>query len=263
MAIDYTKRPGSTPSPEGENRPSGGTPPSSFPPSSVPAGFPPPSAPPAAGFPPPAPAAPVSLSKITLTKAAPAVSLSKGGQVSGIMRVNLNWTARPPGAKKGFFAKLVGQDATDLDLGCLYELTDGSKGVIQALGRSFGNLYGAPHIQLDGDDRSGAVAGGENMMINLEPPVKFRRVLIFAMIYSGAANWAAADGVVTLHPANGPELEVRLDATDSQARICAIALIENRGGDVVVQREVEYINGNQQALDNRYGFGLDWTPGRK
>ncbi|RIJ79218.1 Tellurium resistance [Nakamurella silvestris] len=203
------------------------------------------------------------MSKVTLTKAAPAVSLSKGGQASGVIRVNLNWSAQAPGAKKGFFSRLTGQDPTDLDLGCLYELSDGTKGVIQALGNSFGDLKQPPHIFLDGDDRSGAVSAGENMFINLERPERFRRILVFALIYSGAANWAAADGVVTLYPQSGPEIEVRLDAADSSARMCAIALIENRGGDVVVQREVKYVNGNQRNLDQAYQWGLDWTPGRK
>jgi len=254
MAIDYTKRPGSTP---------GGRPEDSRP-GVPPAGnFPPPDPAAAAGFSPPAPPAGVNLSKVTLTKGAPAVSLSKGAQGGGLMKVNLNWSARQPGAKKGFFARLVAQDDTDLDLGCLYERMDGTKGVIQALGNSFGSLDGEPYVFLDGDDRSGAVSGGENMMINFSAGGGFRRVLIFAMIYSGAANWAAADGVVTLYPAVGPEIEVRLDASDSQARICAIALLQDRGGDLEVRREVSYINGNQAALDRQYGWGLDWTPGRK
>ena len=43
----------------------------------------------------------------------------------------------------------------DLDLGCLYELADGRKGVIQALGNAFGSLNRRPWILLDGDDRTG------------------------------------------------------------------------------------------------------------
>lgn len=276
MAIDYTKRPGANPlsgneppagAPAAPPAGSGFPPPSGFPAQPNGPGFPAPSGPPAAGFPPPAPpaAAPgVSLSKVTLTKAAPAVSLSKGGQASGVIRINLNWSAQAPGGKKkGFFGRLTAQDETDLDLGCLYELSDGTKGVIQALGKSFGELNRPPHIFLDGDDRSGAVTAGENMFINLEQPQRFRRILVFAMIYSGAANWGAADGVVTLYPQSGPEVEVRLDATASDARMCAIALIENRGGDIVVQREVKYVTGNQRSLDQAYNWGLDWTPGRK
>jgi tellurite resistance protein TerA len=206
----------------------------------------------------------VSLSKITLTKSAPHVSLSKSGGSRGLVRVNLNWSARPAAPQGGFFKRLAAGNSggIDLDLGCLWELSDGSKGVVQALGNSFGSLHLPPFIQLDGDDRSGAVAGGENMSIDLVPG-RFRRILIFALIYEGVPNWAAADGVVTLTPVNGPQIEVRLDATADQARICAVAQLIDSGGELVVQREVQYINGGQSVLDRTYGWGMNWTPGRK
>src|SRR5215472_16716507 len=79
----------------------------------------------------------VSLSKVTLTKNAPTVSLSKqqgGGSARGELRVNLNWVSRP--ASGGLFKRQAGA-AIDLDLGCLYELNDGRKGVVQALGNAF------------------------------------------------------------------------------------------------------------------------------
>ncbi|WP_396909607.1 Tellurium resistance [Mycolicibacterium sp.] len=198
----------------------------------------------------------VNLSKISLTKSAPVVSLTKPGESQGMMRVNLNWST----GKRGLFG---GGHAIDLDLGCLYELTDGSKGVIQALGNSFGSEHAPPYICLDGDDRSGTVAGGENMHINLAQPQLFRRILIFAMIYSGAANWAAVDGVVTLYPTAGPPVEVRLDSPVNGAAICAIAQVYYAQGALHVHREVNYINGSQRQLDDAYQWGLRWQTGRK
>ncbi|MGL4304828.1 MAG: TerD family protein, partial [Mycobacteriaceae bacterium] len=183
----------------------------------------------------------VNLSKVTLTKASPTVSLTKGNAVQGDMKVNLNWSAQAPSG--GFFAKISGKGSVDLDLGCLYELADGTKGVVQALGGTFGVLENKPFIRLDADDRTGALAGGENMFINLRNPQVFKRILIFAMIYEGAPNWAAVDGVVTLFPTGGPQVEVKLDEADGSARICAIALLQNQGGDIVVNREVRYIAG--------------------
>ena len=225
MAIDYTKRP--------EQQPEG------------------------AG---PQPA--VSLSKVTLTKAAPAVSLTKQGSAGGILRVNLNWNARPQGGG-GFFRKA---QQLDLDLGCLYEFADGSKGVVQALGNAFtATPHGAqqPVIWLDKDDRSGTSAEGENLFVDLRFAPQIRRVLVFALIYEGAANWAAAQGVVTLFPAQGPQVEVRLDEPRDGARICAIAMLTGGTGDLTVQREVRYLDGAQRALDQAYGWGMNWTPGRK
>lgn len=233
MAIDYTKRPQQSPA---------------------------------------APPAPAGGGRVTLTKGAPKVSLTKSGAVGGTARVNLNWsTGAPPPAPSGggFLSKLKNAAAgaasggIDLDLGCLYELGDGRKGVIQAMGNAFGALDRPPYILLDGDDRTGSVAGGENMSINLGAPGRFRRVLIFAMIYQGAPNWAAVDGVVTLTSANGQSFEVRLDESDSGSRMCAVAQLVESGGDLVFQREVKYIQGGQMALDRAYGWGMNWQAGRK
>src|SRR3954454_1073487 len=204
----------------------------------------------------------VSLNKLTLTKSAPAVSLSKQGSGGGRLRVNLNWNARPAG-KGGFLKRLTGGGAIDLDLGCLYELADGTKGVVQALGNAFGALDRPPYIQLDADDRSGSSVGGENLFINLDQARNIRRVLVFAFIYEGVPAWDQADGVVTLFPATGQPIEVRLDEHAAGARSCAVALIDNSQGDLQVRREVQYINGAQDALDRAYGWGMNWQAGRK
>lgn len=199
--------------------------------------------------------------KVTLTKAAPAVSLAKH---AGTLRVNLNWNARPQGGGGGLFRR--GPKPLDLDLGCLYEFTDGAKGVVQALGNAFTahTADGATRvIWLDGDDRSGANDAGENMFVDLAHTARIKRILVFALIYEGAANWAAADGVVTLYPASGPQVEVRLDDPRDGARICGIAMLENTGGELTVRREVNYVNGGQRALDEAYGWGMRWTVGRK
>jgi tellurite resistance protein TerA len=231
MGIDYTKRPASQPAqPAQPAQPS---------------------------------AAPVSLSKVTLTKSAPTVSLTKQGSSTGMLRVNLNWNARPAGGG-GLFKRSA--PTLDLDLGCLYEFTDGTKGVVQALGNAFTASpkgVSEPVIRLDGDDRSGSNSEGENLLINLGYAQQIKRVLVFALIYQGAANWAAADGVVTLFPATGPQVEVRLDETRDGARICGIALLESRNGELSVRREVNYIEGSQSALDRAYGWGMNWAPGRK
>jgi tellurite resistance protein TerA len=195
-------------------------------------------------------AAPVNLSKISLTKDAPRVSLAKTGERQGIMRVNLNWSA-------------AGAQGVDLDLGCLWELSDGKKGAIQALGNMFGSENAPPYIALDGDDRTGSATAGENMRINLAVPERFRRILVFAMIYSGAANWAAVDGVVTMYPTSGPPIEVRLDSPVKGARICAVAQVYYAEGGIYVNREVRYIDGSQRKLDEAYGWGMKWQAGKK
>lgn len=229
---------------------------------------PPPAMPP---VPPPAPqTAPVSLSKVTLTKAAPSVSLTKQGGTSGAMRVNLNWQVRKQFS--GWASKLgrpvAMHNDLDLDLCALYELTDGSKGVIQSLGNAYGALHQPPYIHLDGDDRTGAVASGENLTVNLDHQRDFRRILVFVTIYEGARSFADLHATVTLTPQHGAPIDFSLDECTVPSTVCALALITNTGNDLIVQREARYLVPErgvspQRTVDYAYGWGMNWTPGRK
>ncbi len=135
--------------------------------------------------------------------------------------------------------------------------------MVQALGGAFASDPGAtPVLRLDGDDRSGSNTEGENLFVDLAQLAKLRRVLVFAFIYEGVPSWSAADAVVTLHPQGAAPVEVRLDE-HSDANMCAVALLENTGGELVVRREVRYVRRGHKELDEAYGWGLSWTPGRK
>lgn len=221
--------------------------------------------------PPPAPpAAPVRLTKVTLTKAAPSVSLSKQGGTSGALRVNLNWEVRKQfsgwGSKRGRAVAM--HNDLDLDLCALFELADGRKGVVQALGNAFGALHQPPYIHLDGDDRTGAVSSGENLTVNLDRKNDFRRILVFVTIYEGARSFADLHATVTLQPQYGAPIDFSLDECTVPSTVCALALITNNGGDLVVQREARYLVPErgvspQRTVDYAYGWGMNWTPGRK
>ncbi|MGW2459811.1 TerD family protein [Streptomyces sp. NPDC001761] len=213
----------------------------------------------------PPPVQPVRLSKVTLTKASPSVSLAKQGGTSGAMRVNLNWQTRkqPTG-----WGRWGGGGDIDLDLCALYELADGRKGVVQALGNAFGSLHRPPYIHLDGDDRTGAVAAGENLTVNLDHTRDFRRILVFVTIYEGARSFADLHATVTLQPQHGAPIEFSLGECTVDSPVCALALITNTGGDLLVQREARYLVPErgvspQRTMDRAYGWGMNWTPGRK
>ncbi|MEV6564940.1 TerD family protein [Streptomyces kronopolitis] len=251
------------------------------PPPPAPTGQPVTSVPPPPGQPAPAPASPpVRLTKVTLTKTAPAVSLTKQGGTSGAMRVNLNWNGGSAGKRLG---KTLGRKAMqamgargallpsgelDLDLCALYELTDGAAGVVHPLGNNFGALHAPPYIQLDGDDRTGAVAGGENMTINLDHQARIKRILIFVTVYAGARSFEGLEATVTLQPQHGAPVDFTLDACTVPSTVCALALITNTGSELVVQREARYLVpapgvSPQRTVDQAYGWGLNWAPARK
>lgn len=213
----------------------------------------------------PPPAAPpasvkssVSLSKITLDKSRSTISLEKGSGDFGEIKVNLNWNHAPPGG--GFFSKK--SSAIDLDVGCLYELQNGQKGAVQALGNSFGSLGSEPFIQLMGDDRTGSVSDGEWLHINGKQWKAMRRILVYAFIYEGAPNWKETGGVVVISIPNQPPIEVRLNEEGGRYGMCAIALLENENGAVKVTRCVDFHKGHS-AMDKVYGWGMRWAAGSK
>ena len=202
--------------------------------------------------------------KISLTKNSPSVSLTKHGATGGNMRVNLNWTARE-GAAKGLLGKLRRGVDLDLDLCCLWELQDGRKGIIHALG-DFGALNRPPYIQLDRDDRSGTVDTGENLTINLDHTAEFRRILVFAEIYDGADDFRGLDAVATLYPRGAAPIEMRINDCVDHSRDVVLALIENINGELVVRREGRYIQPppgrprwGKMSVDQAYGWNLEWV----
>jgi len=200
-----------------------------------------------------------SLAKVNLTKASSSVSLRKDDGRFGKMRINLNWTqASPATGLSGMF----GAKPVDLDLGCLVEDRYGNKTCVQALGNTFGDYQYFPYAKLLGDDRTGAVRDGEWLDVNGDMWREFNRLLIFAFIYKGAPNWAATDGTVRIHMPNQPEVEVRMNAHNTQEAMCAIAMVENDGGRMSLRREMRFFRGHVD-MDEHYGWGLRWGAGRK
>nr|WP_246628279.1 TerD family protein [Paenibacillus oenotherae] len=217
----------------------------------------PPPAPPAPPVSTPPAGNPVNLNKIELKKRGDSINLQKNGPLGEIL-INLNWNQTTQ--KKGWFG---GSSGVDLDLACLYELKNGDKGVVQALGEAFGNFQRAPYVELDGDDRTGSVKSGENIRINGNKLSEIKRLLVFTFIYQGATNWSEADGVVTLKQSGGPDIIVRMDEHNNRKGMCAIALIKNVNDQTFsIERLVQFYSGHRE-LDEAYNWGLRWKAGSK
>lgn len=218
---------------------------------------------------------------VELTKRHPLISLSKQGAAVGNMRVNLSWSMRTSDTggwstdRPGFlrrqlevFKPHVVQAAgpamvnVDLDLACMYELADGTKGVVQPLGNFLGDLDQPPYIQMSGDDRFGS-GSGETLYINFDKKDEFKRLLVFVYIYDGTPAFDRTHAKVEIFPGSGPRIEIPLTEREPQARSCAVVLIENRKGELIVRREVKYVYGFQAEIDRLYGWGLQWGRGYK
>jgi len=186
------------------------------------------------------------------------VSLKKGGGVQPI-HINLNWDK--PEAPKGIMGFLRGApEAADLDLGCMYRLKDGMKGVIQPLGERFGSRTHPPYIFLDKDDRSGASSDGENLY--LVRPDLIDLVVVFAMIYEGSATFATVNGRLRIKDEGGSEVFVPLNTPDPRNTFCAVATIRPDGSSIRITKEERYFFGHKEC-DEVYGFGFRWVAGSK
>lgn len=214
-------------------------------------------APKPAPAPAPAPST-INLSKISLDKKTSSISLEKADGNFGEIKINLNWNR----GSKGGFLNMRKSNSIDLDVGCLFEMKDGYRGAVQALGDSFGSYRDDPFIQLMGDDRTGSSQDGEWLRINGSHWRDIKRILVFAFIYEGAPNWHATDGIVTIYVPGQPEIEVRMSEEGGQQSMCAVALIENVSNSVRVSREVRFFNGHEK-MDKAYGWGMNWVAGEK
>lgn len=217
---------------------------------------------------------------VELSKRYASFSLTEQGADSGSMRVNLSWRMRSSDIEGGqrlrgslrhpleaFKPQVVqahtqGMVNVDLDLACMYELADGSKGVVQPLGGFYGDWSAPPYVKLTGDDRFGSPSG-ETLYVNLDHKDSFKRLLFFVYIYDGTPAFDRTHALLSLFPSNGPRVEVGLDQRQPQARSCAVLLMQHEKGELTVRREVRYVYGFQAELDRLYGWGLQWGRGYK
>ncbi|UED86681.1 Tellurium resistance [Streptomyces profundus] len=217
-----------------------------------------------------------------LTRRNPTATLTSDGSEGGTLRVDLTWRIRsnndfgksqrrlmnnwrhPLAVFKP--AELVGHSHgvanMDFDLACMYELTDGTTGVVQSLGGLLGDFNDPPYCKLSGDDRFGT-GSGEHLYINLDNKDEFKRLLIFVYIYDGAPTFDRADVVVTLAMPDGNNVEIGCTDPPPQARSCAVVMIEPQKGQLVARREVKYVYGFQSEIDRLYGWGMSWGRAQK
>lgn len=164
---------------------------------------------------------------------------------------------------KRFFKKNVVKAGVDIDLGCLYELRNGSRGGMQAFGDMHGSLEQEPYIYLTGDERRGDRAGpDETILVSGARWHEIERILIYVYIYDGAQDWAAVRPQVQVRVPGEEPMVVTLNARRSEMSLCAVAGIESVRGGIKMTSYLEYFPGHAE-MDRAFGFGLAWEGGSK
>ncbi|MFP4314190.1 MAG: Tellurium resistance protein TerA [Alphaproteobacteria bacterium] len=168
--------------------------------------------------------------------------------------------------QSGFFGKLFKKArkiGVDLDIGCLYEMQDGTRGAIQAFGKKFGNFKKPPFISLSGDERTGDADGhDEYLLVNGQHWNDIKRILVYIYIYEGAPSWSMIKPQIVIDVPGENDLYVTLKAHNDSLALCAVGELENVRGGIRLTNRTEYFPGHSE-MDRAFGFGLDWADGIK
>ena len=193
------------------------------------------------------------------------LAITPGPEGFKYILIGASWDNVQP-QEEGLISKLVKKAAgngVDLDVGCLYEMMDGTRGAIQAFGEKFGNFDNPPYMKLSGDERTGDAKGhDEHILVNGAHWQDIKRVLVYLYIYSGAPRWAEINPRIVLDVPGEEDLCVTLSAYNDALTICAVGGLENVRGGIKLTNYTEYFPGHAE-MDRAFGFGLEWDDGKK
>lgn len=195
------------------------------------------------------------------------INLQKGARTTSEIKINLDWSKNSDSNQQ--------YGAIDLDLGCFYELRNGSKTLIDGLQFSHGRggdrdhqtkqgcYTKVPYIWHVGDDRGSESESGETILVNPEGISQIKRIIVYTFIFGGVAKWAQTNAVVRVSVPGNDEVLVKMGQQDSAKRFCAIASIEiNSDCSMTIQKLITF-HDNHSDCDREYGWGFNYTPGSK
>lgn len=191
------------------------------------------------------------------------IAISPGKDGFESIKIAVEWD-NIKNSKRSFLDKLLGKNkGVDLDLGCLYELEDGTRGCLQAFGSDHGHLDSAPYIHLSDDERTGDADGHDEFFtIKGEHWGKIKRLLVYIYIYEGAARWSEVKPRILIDVPGEEDLYVTLGNHNDALDICAIGGLENVRGGIKLTNYTEYFHGHP-AMDRAFGYGIEWEDGSK
>lgn len=192
----------------------------------------------------------------------------EGAPFVGEIVINLDWD------KGGFFKKLFG-GAVDLDLGCFYELRNGTKNLIDGLQFSHGRggdrhhvtrqgcYDNVPWIWHQGDDRGIDASSGEKILVNPAGINKIKRIIVYTFIYEGVAKWSDTNAVVKVKVPGNEDIIVEMGKQSSSKPLCAIAQLDFGGDSSITVKKLVTFHNSHSDCDKVYGWGFNYVPGSK
>ncbi len=182
------------------------------------------------------------------------------------MHIGLAWNniiVEKAGGFMGLMKKAM-KSGVDIDLGCFFELKNGTRGILQPFGNLHGNLDDIPYIALSGDERTGDKEGDdEYLTINGQKWSEIERVLIYTYIYKGSSDWSQIRPELSINIEKGEEnLVIKPGLKTNNMTVCALASLKNVKNGIQIMTHGEYFT-SQASMDRAFGFGLNWEDGAK
>jgi tellurite resistance protein TerA len=181
----------------------------------------------------------------------------------GRIRIGAAWDEMEVRGKGWLGKYLTRHKPVDLDLGCLYELQDGTKGAVQAFGEMYGAFDDPPFIVLSGDERTGKTEGEDELIrINGAHWKDIKKILFYIYIYNDAPHWASIRPQIQIFVPEEKPIVIVPSVHDSKLAVCALVSMENAKDGIRITNHTEFFPGHAE-MDRAFGFGLKWDDGSK
>lgn len=182
------------------------------------------------------------------------------------IEIGLAWNnviiTQPEGLINKMLAKKK-RTGVDLDLGCLYQLKNDTRGCLQGFGELFGNYNNPPFIHHSGDEKTGDKEGHDEILeINGKKWSEIERIVIYTYIYEGPQLWADIEPEIELNIAGIEKMTYDIRAYKENIPMYGFVLLENIDGDIKLTDVSEYFAGHAE-LSRAFGFGIRWEDGEK
>jgi uncharacterized protein involved in tellurium resistance len=183
------------------------------------------------------------------------LALSMDRRMTGTLQASVQWSDRQVRPSYSAYPPMVQADTNELELGCLYELEDGTLGSVQDVGGHDGAYDRVPYIWMD----HYAQNGDKDLYVNLGHIEEINSILIY--VISNFRTFGQTTATVTLIGPGADATAIHLDAPPPGSRSCAVARLDREEGILQLKAELRYTKGTQAAVDEMYGWGLSWPGG--
>lgn len=189
--------------------------------------------------------------------------------IDGEISIRLSWT-KDNSAK--FLQRILGGDTIDLDLGCYYELDNGSRTLIDCLQfatddpapRNVQSKQGCydhePYIWHTGDDTGRSKGDSEEeLLVNPIGLQHLKCITVYTYIFDGPASWDSFGAKITLSIPGCEDISTQIEGNGGKERFCAAMHIEisEDKKTIKVTRLGTFHRGHSDC-DQAYGWSLQY-----